>query len=148
MVGYGVLEMVGDGYILPVIRNRADFQHETPFWALPGQPGAGGGLPAPMSLPSQPRVAPSVPVVQYTSERERARRTTPAKVAKTAKTAKAAKAVKAAKAAKVAKQPVNPTKRGGRAAPEPPSDRESSRIKRSPWPGFAQSMTAKLARLP
>jgi len=56
MLGYGDLEVIGDGYapyIIPIIRPRPDFQHEVPFWALPGQPGAGGGAPAPIVLPSQ-----------------------------------------------------------------------------------------------
>ena len=68
MTGYGCLEVIGDGYcpyIVPFIRDRLDFHNEVAFWALPGQPGAGGGMPAPIGLPSQPRVEPPVPFVQY-----------------------------------------------------------------------------------
>ena len=67
MSGYGSLEVIGEGYapyVLPVIRDRLDHHHEIPFWALPGQEGAGGGMPAPIRFPTQPRVEVPVPLLR------------------------------------------------------------------------------------
>jgi hypothetical protein len=71
MSGYGVMEWIGDPtcvcYCVPFVRDRPLFQTEKAFWALPGQEGAEGDLPAPVPPPVVDR---SIPMVCYANQKK------------------------------------------------------------------------------